>query len=43
MVEWYRKGKYPFDKFVKYYKLDEYEKAVKDMKSGETIKPVLVF
>ncbi len=41
LIEMYQQGRFPFDKFVKYYKFKDINKAVKDMKDGKTIKPIL--
>lgn len=41
MIGWYREGKFPFDRFVKFYAAGEFERALGDMK-GDAIKPVIV-
>lgn len=41
MIQWYRDGKFPFDRFIKFYAAKDFEKALNDMK-GEVIKPILV-
>ncbi|KAJ9660999.1 hypothetical protein H2198_002158 [Neophaeococcomyces mojaviensis] len=41
MIQWYREGKFPFDKFVKFYPAKDVAQAVEDMKT-EVIKPILV-
>lgn len=43
LVEWVREGVLPLEKLVRYYPAEEFETAVKDMKSGRTVKPVLVW
>jgi len=43
MIKWYHEGKFPIDKFVKFFKVDDMENALHEMHSGETIKPVLLF
>ncbi|KAF4544010.1 alcohol dehydrogenase [Lasiodiplodia theobromae] len=43
MIEWYRAGKFPVDKLVKFYKADEWEKAVDDMHHGHTVKAVITW
>ena len=35
-------GKFPFDKLLTFYKFDELEKALADLKQGKVIKPVMV-
>jgi len=41
LIELYNQGRFPFDKLVKYYKLKDINKAVKEMKDGKVIKPIL--
>ena len=41
LVELYKQGRFPFDKLVKYYELDEVEEALADSRSGAVIKPIL--
>jgi aryl-alcohol dehydrogenase len=41
LVEYYKEGKFPFDKMVKFYEFEEINQAFEDSKSGETIKPIL--
>lgn len=43
MVEWWRKGMFPFDKLVKFFPADKVEEAIAEMKTGGTIKPVLTW
>lgn len=43
LIEQYKKGKFPFDKLIKKYTLDELDQALEDMESGKTIKPVITF
>ncbi|KAH6629375.1 hypothetical protein C7974DRAFT_413179 [Boeremia exigua] len=43
MIEWYRQGKFPIEKLSKYYQSEDFEKALADMHSGNTIKPVLLW
>ncbi|KAF5244085.1 hypothetical protein FANTH_7840, partial [Fusarium anthophilum] len=42
MVQWYREGKLPINKLVSYYKPEDFETALNDMKVGKTVKPVIV-
>ena len=37
----YRQGRYPFDRLVSFYDLNNYAQAFADMESGEVIKPVI--
>ena len=41
MIEWYHQGKLPIDKIIKSFKAEDFETALHEMHSGETIKPVL--
>ncbi len=41
MIELYRQGRFPFDKMITFYRLDEINEAVRDSMSGKTIKAVL--
>jgi aryl-alcohol dehydrogenase len=41
LVELYEQGRFPFDRLVKYYEMDEIEQALADSRSGEVIKPIL--
>ncbi|GLS32660.1 aryl-alcohol dehydrogenase [Mesorhizobium albiziae] len=42
LVKLYKDGLFPVDRLIKHYSLDQIEEAVADMKSGRTIKPVLL-
>ncbi|MCC8438534.1 NAD(P)-dependent alcohol dehydrogenase [Brevibacillus sp. M2.1A] len=41
LVEYYKRGMFPFDKLVKFYDFHDINKAFEDSKAGITIKPVL--
>lgn len=41
LIELYEAGKFPFDKLIKFYNLDQIEQAAKDSEEGVAIKPVL--
>jgi aryl-alcohol dehydrogenase len=41
LVELHQQGRFPFDRLVKYYAMDEIEQALEDSKSGKVIKPIL--
>lgn len=43
MIGWYRAGNLPLELIVTQYPIDQWEKAFEDMKSGITVKPVLVW
>ena len=42
LVTFYKEGRLPVDKMVKYYKFDDIEQAFEDSRTGKTIKPVLM-
>jgi aryl-alcohol dehydrogenase len=41
LVELYMQGRFPFDRLVKFYNLDEINQAAKDSEKGGTIKPII--
>lgn len=41
LLEQYKKGNFPMDKLVTFYKFEDMEQAFEDMESGRVIKPVL--
>ena len=41
LISLYRKGLFPFDRFVKFYDLKQINRAIADSMRGSTIKPVL--
>lgn len=41
LIEYYRKGQFPFDKLIRFYNLNEINQAFEDSKTGEVIKPIL--
>lgn len=43
LIEYYKAGKFPFDKLIKRYPFEKLHEAIDDMKSGKTIKPVITF
>ncbi|KAG8631104.1 hypothetical protein KVT40_000244 [Elsinoe batatas] len=43
MVQWYREGRFPVDKLVKFMKADEFKRGLHEMHTGETIKPVILW
>jgi Zn-dependent alcohol dehydrogenase len=43
MIKWWRDGKFPLEKLVKYYDAKDVLKALDGMESGACIKPVLVW
>jgi len=43
MVEWYRKGLFPVEKLVRYFKAEDVNDAVQAMHDGSAVKPVLLW
>lgn len=43
LVTLWSQGRFPFDKMIRNYKLDDINLAFSDSASGETIKPVVVY
>ncbi len=43
MIRWYKAGKFPFDRLIKFYNFRQINRAIKDSLLGTTIKPVLLF
>ena len=41
LVALHQQGRFPFDRLIKYYELDQIEQALEDSKSGKVIKPIL--
>ncbi len=41
LIDYYRQGRLPFDRLIRFYRFDEIATAFQDMARGETIKPVL--
>jgi aryl-alcohol dehydrogenase len=41
LIEFYRQGRFPFDRLIKHYDFADINEAIADSESGKTIKPVL--
>lgn len=41
LIQLYKEGKFPFDKLVKFYSLEEINQAAHDSETGVTIKPIV--
>ena len=41
LVEFYKAGKFPFDKLIKFYSFDQINQAFEDSANGTTVKPIL--
>ena len=42
LIHYYKEGKFPFDKLIKYYRFEDINQAFADTKRGEVIKAVLL-
>ncbi|GIN22913.1 hypothetical protein J1TS3_40470 [Siminovitchia fordii] len=42
LVQYYKEGKFPFDKLIKFYDFKDLEKAFEDSKAGVAIKPIVI-
>ncbi|EEU35100.1 uncharacterized protein NECHADRAFT_44802 [Fusarium vanettenii 77-13-4] len=43
MIRWYQNGEFPVDELIKFYPVQDYQKAIRNMEDGSTIKPVLIW
>jgi aryl-alcohol dehydrogenase len=43
MIEFYRQGRFPFDRLISFYDFKDINEAIEASKSGEVVKPVLKF
>jgi aryl-alcohol dehydrogenase len=43
LIELWKAGRFPFEKLVSDYRLDDINQGFEDSKSGKTIKPVIIF
>ncbi len=43
LIQLWREGRFPFEKLISDYKLEDINQGFEDSKSGKTIKPVIVF
>ena len=41
LLEYYRQGRFPFDKLVEFYPFEEINRAFADTKAGRVVKAVL--
>ncbi len=41
LIDFYMQGRFPFDRLIRFYELDDINSAMDDMQSGTTIKPVI--
>ncbi|RUS42822.1 NAD(P)-dependent alcohol dehydrogenase [Cohnella sp. AR92] len=41
LIEYYKQGRFPFDKLVKFYEFSRINEAFADSKSGVTVKPII--
>lgn len=43
LIKWYREGKLPLEKLEKFFAVEDFDQARKEMHDGSTIKPVLLW
>ncbi|KAL3483240.1 chaperonin 10-like protein [Aspergillus germanicus] len=43
LITWAKEGKLPLEKVVKFYQAEDFEVATRDMQSGQTVKPVILW
>ncbi|KAJ5952819.1 Alcohol dehydrogenase superfamily zinc-type [Penicillium vulpinum] len=43
MIKWYREGRFPVDKLIKFFNATDYQQGLNGMKDGTVIKPVLLW
>ncbi|WKT50536.1 Polyketide synthase, enoylreductase domain [Fusarium oxysporum f. sp. vasinfectum] len=43
MIQWYREGLFPIDRLIKFYRAEDVNLALKDMKVGKTVKPIILW
>jgi aryl-alcohol dehydrogenase len=41
LIELYMQGRFPFDRLIRFYPLDEINAAIEDMETGKAIKPII--
>jgi hypothetical protein len=41
LIDFFRQGQLPLDRIVSFYPLEEINRAIEDMETGATVKPVL--
>ncbi|KAK7223391.1 hypothetical protein V2G26_011394 [Clonostachys chloroleuca] len=43
MIQWYREGLFPIDRLIKFYRAEDVNLALEEMKVGKTVKPVILW
>lgn len=43
MIQWYRDGKFPVEKLIKFLPAEDFAKGLHEMHTGQTVKPVLLW
>lgn len=43
MIRWWREGKFPVEKLVRFFSFEEYEEALRVMGRGDVVKPIMVW
>ncbi len=42
LIDYYKQGKFPIDKLIKFYRFEDIQRAAEDSNTGKTIKPVII-
>lgn len=42
LIDYYKEGRFPFDKLIKFYRFEDIQRAAEDSNTGKTIKPVII-
>lgn len=43
MIRWWKEGKFPVERLVKFFSFEDYEEALKVMGRGDVVKPIMVW
>lgn len=43
LISWVKEGRLPLERIVKYYQAKDFEIAIRDMQSGQTVKPIILW
>ncbi|KAL3459691.1 hypothetical protein BJX64DRAFT_301136 [Aspergillus heterothallicus] len=43
LISWAKEGKLPLARIIKFYQAQDFEPAIRDMQSGQTVKPVILW
>lgn len=43
IIDYYKQGKFPLEKLMKFYQFKDVERAFEDFENGKVVKPVILF